>query len=172
MTTLQAQPLSAETSHLFAPFGSVIQARPGGAAINSGSSQRHEAVPALDLQREGGRAVLAVYMASARRFPFAAHGLERHRLSEQVFLPLAGARRCVLLVAPAGLHKPRAEDCLAFVTQGDQGVRIAAGTWHHGLLALDDGPWAVLERRAEALDCDEIVWAAPLTVSIPVELSA
>jgi len=65
----------------------LIQASPGGAAINSGGSQRHEAVPALDLQREGGRAVLAVYTASARRLPFAEHGLEKHRLSDQVFLP-------------------------------------------------------------------------------------
>ena len=100
MKALRVQPLTAAA---MAPFGSVIDVAPGGAAVNGGSSRRHEAVPALDLQRDGGRAVLAVYEAQARRFPFEARVLERHRLSDQVFLPLGGARRCVLLLAPAHL---------------------------------------------------------------------
>jgi ureidoglycolate lyase len=45
-------------------------------------------------------------------------------------------------------------------------VRIAAGTWHHGLLALDDGPWAVLERRGDAVDCDEVGLDVPLRLAI------
>lgn len=140
----------------FAPFGDVIAADAGdGVPINEGSTLRSEAVTALDLQREQGRAVLAVYQASARRFPFAAEQIECHRLSDQVFLPLGMALRCVLLVAvsrpdgsPGPLH--------AFVSDGRQGMRLRAGTWHHGLLALDDGPWAVLERRAldGRVDCE------------------
>ena len=153
MKRLQVQPLTAAA---MAPFGSVIDVAPGGAAINGGSSRRHEAVAALDLQRESGRAALAVYDAQARRFPFEARVLERHRLSDQVFLPLGGARRCVLLLAPGALAHPGADDCVALLSNGQQGVRIAAGTWHHGLLSLDDGPWAVLERRGEAVDCDEL----------------
>ena len=161
MKTLPLQPLTAAA---MAPFGSVIDVAPGGAAVNGGSSQRHEAVPALDLHREGGRAVLAVYAAQARAFPFEARMLERHRLSDQVFLPLGGARRCVLLLAPALLEHPGADDCVALLSNGLQGVRIAAGTWHHGLLALDDGPWAVLERRGDAADCDEVVLDVPLAL--------
>ncbi|KNZ32893.1 MAG: hypothetical protein AD742_09315 [Methylibium sp. NZG] len=164
MITLRPLPLTAAG---FAPFGSVIDsthdnvaggnvAGAGSSHINHGSSLRHEAVPTLDLQRDGGRAVLAVYAATARVFPFDARLLERHRLSDQVFLPLGGPRRCVLLVAPAALAAPRAEECAAFISDGRQGVHIAAGTWHHGLLALDDGPWAVLERRAGEVDCDEV----------------
>lgn len=153
MKALRVQPLTAAA---MAPFGSVIDVAPGGAAVNGGSSRRHEAVPALDLQRDGGRAVLAVYEAQARRFPFEARVLERHRLSDQVFLPLGGARRCVLLLAPAHLAAPGADDCVALLSNGQQGMRIAAGTWHHGLLSLDDGPWAVLERRGETVDCDEL----------------
>jgi len=158
---LRVQPL---TPAAMAPYGSVIAAASGGDAINGGSSRRHEAVAALDLQRDGGRAVLAVYDAQARTFPFEARMLERHRLSDQVFLPLGGARRCVLLLAPAGLAAPRGEDCVALLSDGRQGIRIAAGTWHHGLLALDDGPWAVLERRGAAVDCDEVALEAPLRV--------
>jgi ureidoglycolate lyase len=157
--TLSAQPLTAAA---MAPFGSVIETAAVGDAVNGGTSRRHEAVPALDLQRDGGRAVLAVYAAQARAFPFEASVLERHRGSDQVFLPLGGARRCVLLLAPATVAHPRAEDCVALVSDGAQGVRIAAGTWHHGLLALDDGPWAVLERRADAVDCEEAALPEPL----------
>jgi ureidoglycolate lyase len=157
--TVTVQPLTAAA---MAPFGSVIETAALGDAVNGGSSRRHEAIAALDLQREGGRAVLAVYQAQARAFPFEARALERHRLSDQVFLPLGGARRCVLLLAPAALAAPHTEDCVALVSDGLQGVRIAAGTWHHGLLALDDGPWAVLERRAGAVDCEEIALPVPL----------
>lgn len=163
MITLAAQPLMPAA---MAPFGAVIDAVAGGDAINGGSARRREAVPALDLQRDGGRAVLAVYDARARAFPFMAQTLERHRLSDQIFLPLGGARRCVLLLAPPHLTQPKAADCVALLGNGRQGVRIAAGTWHHGLLALDDGPWAVLERRGDAVDCDEVVLDVPLQLTI------
>lgn len=163
MITLAVQPLTAAA---MAPFGTLIDVAAGGDAINGGSSHRHEAVPVLDLQRDGGRAVLAVYDARARAFPFVAQTLERHRLSDQVFLPLGGARRCVLLLAPPHLAHPKAADCVALLSDGRQGVRIAAGTWHHGLLALDDGPWAVLERRGDAVDCDEVALDAPLRLAI------
>lgn len=158
---LKALPLTASA---FAPFGQVIAEQGGGLAVNAGSSQRLEAIAALDLQRDGGRAVLALYQAQARPWPFEARVLERHRLSDQVFLPFGGPRRCVLLVAPAALAQPRAADCVAFISNGLQGIGIAAGTWHHGLIALDDGPWAVLERRADDVDCDEVGLDTPLTL--------
>jgi ureidoglycolate lyase len=161
MITLTARPLTAAA---MAPFGSLVEVAPGGDAVNGGSSMRHEAVPALDLQRDGGRAVLAVYQAQARRFSFEARALERHRFSDQVFLPLGGARRCVLLLAPAAVAQPRPQDCVALLSNGLQGLRIAAGTWHHGLLALDDGPWAVLERRGAGTDCDEVMLEEALSL--------
>lgn len=135
------------TAAAFAPFGDVIAVAAAGEPINDGSTLRIESVAALDLQREQGRAVLAVYQASARCFPFTAVQVECHRLSDQVFLPLGAALRCVLLVAaPDAQGAPG--PLQAFVSDGRQGIRLRAGTWHHGLLALDDGPWAVLERRA------------------------
>lgn len=162
---LTPQPLTAAA---FAPFGDVIAADAGaGLPVNDGSSRRTEAVPALDLQRDQGRAVLAVYQASARCFPFTARQLERHRLSDQVFLPLGAALRCVLLVAaPAAMGAPG--PLQAFVSDGRQGIRLRAGTWHHGLLALDDGPWAVLERRAldGRIDCELHDLAAVVTLCL------
>lgn len=163
MRPLPTQPLTAAT---MAPFGSLIGVSPDGYAVNGGTSIRHEAVPALQLQHAGGRAVLAVYTAQARALPLQALVLERHRLSDQVFLPLGGARRCVLLLAPAAIERPSAADCVALLSNGRQGIRIAAGTWHHGLLALDDGPWAVLERRGEELDCDKLPLDMPVLLDL------
>jgi ureidoglycolate lyase len=143
------------TAAAFAPYGDVIAAETGaGAPINEGSTRRAEAVAALDLQREQGRAALAVYQASARHFPFRAVQIECHRLSDQVFLPLGAALRCVQLVAVSDARGAPGP-LQAFVTDGRQGIRLRAGTWHHGLLSLDDGPWAVLERRAldRRVDC-------------------
>ncbi len=186
MIALRAQPLTAAG---FAAFGSVVSTAaaagvglvstagdaafsPAVTPVNGGSAQRHEALSALQLQASGGRAVLSVYDATPRAFPFEARLVERHRLSDQVFLPLGGARRCVLLVAPARLAQPRAADCSAFVSSGEQGVCIAAGTWHHGLLALDAGPWAVLERRADAPDCDEWLLDMPVQLTLPPAVAA
>jgi ureidoglycolate lyase len=160
---LIAHPLDAAA---FAPFGSVLEAAGAGDAVNGGSASRHEAVPALDLVREGGRAVMAIYRAQARPFPFDALELERHTLSDQVFVPLGAPLRCVVLVAPAG-PAPVASDCIAFLSNGLQGVRIAAGVWHHGLLSLDPGAWAVLERRGASVDCDVARLARPLRVRLP-----
>jgi len=174
VTPLFVEPLTRES---FAPFGDVIEpvaggaALPGGEAVNAGTSRRHEAVPALDLLREGARAVLAVYEAAAQALPLAAREVERHRLSDQVFLPLGAARRCVVLVAAAE-GEPAHANLRGFVTDGHQGVRIRAGTWHHGLISLDAGPWAVIERRAldGAVDCDVRALAHPVLLTDPPPL--
>ena len=170
MTFLNIEPLGPAA---FAPFGTVVQtaaAADGAELVNAGTSQRQEILPALDLHREGGRAVLAVYQAVAQRLPLQARELERHRLSDQVFLPLGTALRCVLLVAPAG-STPDPTRLRAFVSEGRQGVCIRAGTWHHGLISLDAGPWAVLERRAldDTVDCEVSRLALGVTLALTGE---
>jgi len=174
------EPLHPET---FAPFGDVIEAADPSSipadstteAVNAGTSQRRELIPALDLLREDARAVLALYEARAQQLPFEAREVERHQLSDQVFLPLGRALRCVVLVAPADAE-PSPQTLRAFVSNGRQGVRIRAGTWHHGLLSLDAGPWVVLERRAldGTVDCDVRVLAPALVLQAgaPARVSA
>ncbi len=141
----------------FAPFGTVVQA-PGaaGRVINGGSARRHDLVPDLALSAEGGRAGLALFQASARSFPYRVDELECHRLGSQAFIPL-GRRRFVVVVAPAA-PRPDPGALAAFVTDGEQGVVLAPGTWHHALLAVDAGDFVVVERIAEAVDCDVVRW--------------
>lgn len=151
---LVPQPLTAAA---FAPFGQVVAleggpADPPGRAINGGNAWRYDLVPDLQLHTAGGAACLALFRARARQFPLAVAQMERHALGSQTFVPL-GTRRFVLVVARPG-PAPQAGDLQAFVTDGRQGAVLAPGVWHHALLALQDGDFAVVERRAPAVDCD------------------
>ena len=155
-----ALPLDAAT---FAPFGTVIAAPAGvGRRINDATSERFDLVDDMRLTAIGGRPQLALFRAQARRFPFTATQLECHRLGSQTFVPLTGAR-FVIVVAPAG-SAPDANDVRAFVTDGRQGVVLHPGTWHHALLAVDDGDFVVIERAAAQPDCDLATLEAALTI--------
>ena len=162
MRTLIAQPLTAAA---FAPFGSVV-AWPGGQGrpINEGSSLRTDLDHALQLDAQGGRPLLAIYRAEARAFPFEAVALERHRHGSQTFIPL-GSARFVILVAPPGAT-PEANNLRAFLTDGQQGVSLAPGTWHHGLLAVDAADFAVIERTAQNEDCELLSLDLPVAVAL------
>ncbi|HSW07644.1 ureidoglycolate lyase [Aquabacterium sp.] len=165
---LSVQPITAAS---FAPYGWLIDVpqRPG-RPINEGSSQRFDDLGGLALDAEGGAPCLAIFRASARdpRGPW--RTLERHRLGTQSFVPLAGAR-CIVLVAlgvpgdlaaGTGAEQPDPATLRAFAVGGHQGLTLHAGTWHHGLLALDDGDFVVIERRAAAVDCDVADLAVPV----------
>ncbi|KQP16104.1 ureidoglycolate lyase [Pseudorhodoferax sp. Leaf265] len=162
--TLSVQPLTAAA---FAPFGTVIAVPAGapGRPINGGTSQRFDLLADMALSAEGGRPMLALFRAQARRFPHAVDELERHALGSQTFVPL-GQRRFVLVVAPAA-PEPDLGALAAFMTDGAQGVVLAPGTWHHALLAVDAGDFVVVERAAQAVDCDVVRWERSVSVVIP-----
>ncbi|MBT2322066.1 ureidoglycolate lyase [Variovorax paradoxus] len=159
---LLAQPL---TSEAFASYGTVLAAPAGrGRLINGGNAERFDLVDDLQLGAEGGRPMLALFRAQARRFPHAVTEMERHALGSQSFVPL-GERRFVIVVAPAG-PAPTAETLAAFVADGRQGVTLAPGTWHHALLAVDAGDFVVVERAGAVVDCDTFDLAAPVGVEL------
>jgi ureidoglycolate lyase len=163
MRVLVAQPLTSES---FAPYGTVLAVPEGGKGrpINGGTSQRFDLVDDMALAAAGGRPALAIFRAQARSFPHTIGEMERHALGSQTFVPL-GTRRFVLVVARAGAA-PAAEDLAAFVTDGSQGVLLAPGTWHHALLAIDAGDFAVIERVAAEVDCDLCALTAPAQVQL------
>ena len=157
---LAVQPLTAQA---FAPYGTVLAAPAGtGRPINGGNARRFDLVADLQLGAAGGRPMLALFRAQARRFPHEVVEMERHALGSQTFVPL-GERRFVIVVAPAG-EAPAAGALAAFVTDGLQGVTLAPGTWHHALLAVDAGDFVVVERAGDAVDCDICSLAAPAIV--------
>jgi ureidoglycolate lyase len=161
--TLHPEPL---TSEAFAAFGTVVapfahgQPPAGARAINNGTTWRLDLLADLDLHHGGGTPGLAVYSAAARAFPLALQAMERHAHGSQSFLPL-GHARFVVVVAAAG-PTPDPQDLNAFITDGSQGVVLYPGTWHHGLVAVDSGSFAVIERHVAAgaaVDCDEVALA-------------
>lgn len=158
---LQPQPLTAAA---FAPYGWVLQAdgramRP----VNDGSSQRVDDLGELALHAEGGAPCLAIFRAQARHPAGPWQTLERHRLGTQSFIPLGGARYVVLVAL--GDAAPDPATLAAFVASGQQGITLRAGTWHHGLLALDAGDFVVIERQAALPDCELA------TLDVPVQLA-
>ncbi len=141
----------------FAPFGRVIDVPPAatGRPINGGTSMRFDLVDDMRLDAQGGRPQLAIFRAQARSFPHRVTELERHSLGSQSFIPL-GELRFVLVVAPANAAGmlPQSSEIVAFISNGRQGVMLSPGTWHHALLAVDAGDFAVIERVGDEVDCD------------------
>jgi ureidoglycolate lyase len=154
------------TPQAFAAYGTVVapfahdQPPAGARAINGGTTWRLDLLADLDLHQHGGTPGLAIYSAAARTFPLALQAMERHTQGSQSFLPL-GTARFVVVVAAAGAA-PGAHDLKAFITDGQQGVVLHPGTWHHGLVAVEAGSFAVVERHGApgaAVDCDEVALA-------------
>jgi ureidoglycolate lyase len=157
---LTVQPL---TQQAFAPYGTVLAAPANaGRSINGGNAERFDLVGDLQLGSAGGRAMLALFRAQARRFPHEVTEMERHALGSQTFVPL-GKRRFVIVVAQAG-DAPSADTLAAFITDGLQGITLAPGTWHHALLAVDAGDFVVIERAAGAVDCELCALSASAVV--------
>jgi ureidoglycolate lyase len=161
-TTLTAHPLTAAR---FAAYGEVLELSDGhGLPINAGTSQRIDLQSKLNLHQQAGQPVLAVFRARAQAPQGPWTLLERHRLGSQTFVPLAGAR-CVVLVA-LGDDAPDPSTLAAFLVEGDQGFTLHAGTWHHPLIARDDGDFLVLERQGAEVDCEVVQLAVPVSLQL------
>ena len=146
---LVLQPLTAET---FAPYGDVITSLGRtGSRINAGTSLRVE-MPEPDVLAQGGRPSLSVFRASAVQLPIEVRELERHQFGSQSFLPLGGTT--FVVVVALGEEQPDIRTMAAFQADGACGVTLRRGVWHHPLLALSDGDFAVLERGNAEADCE------------------
>ena len=165
---LPAQPISREA---FAPFGWLVETGPteasitSGHAINDGSSQRIDGQSELDLTADSGKPCLALFKATARNPAGPWHELERHRLGTQTFIPLDGARYLVMVAL--GDEAPDPQTLAVFAVSGHQAITLRAGVWHHGLLALQDSSFVVIERSAQHVDCDLAQLDEPVNITLP-----
>jgi ureidoglycolate lyase len=157
---LLCQPLTAQA---FSPYGEVLNLfAPSRQTINQGTSGRLDLPSGLDLAGDQGQAVLAVFHALAQNPEGPCHLLERHTKGSQTFVPLTGAR-CRLLVA-LGQDQPDLRTLRCFEVSGQQGFTLHKGTWHHPLMALDNGAFLVLERQGPTEDCE--IHSLPLSVRL------
>ena len=143
----------------FAPFGDVID--PGtlakGRTINQGFAERHDELARLDTGRQGGHAVLSIFRARPHPLPMKLRLVERHMLGSQAFIPLRAQRFLVVVAAGGSMPDPAQLRC--FIANSGQGLNYAAGTWHHPLIALDEGgDFLVIDRGGPPAseDCEEL----------------
>lgn len=160
---LYCQPLTAEA---FLPFGVLIDSVGVPEMINGGTTRRYSDLAELDLGADKVMPRIGIYDADARHFPLQIVKLERHRQATQVFLPL-GMHPFVVVVSSGGSH-PEPDALHAFITAPGQGIALHRDTWHHGLIALNDGDrFAVIEGGNYRRDTEEVLLTECVLLSAP-----
>jgi len=168
MLKLAAQPLTQEG---FAPFGEVI-ALSGKTAelINAGHTQKFTDLAKIDTDAEGGRTALHIYRSQPLLLPLEVSVMERHPLGSQAFMPLHH-NPFMVIVAPAGDELEPAA-VRAFLTDGQQGVNLRRGTWHHFQVSLQEvSDYLVIDRMGPGANFEERQLSPPLVIGSPAGLS-
>lgn len=149
---LQAEPLTREA---FAPYGDVIET--GGAAhfpINDGAVERYHDLAPVSVDGRGRALVNIFECRRPATVPVPVALVERHPLGSQAFVPLDGARMCVVVAPPGTPPEPAA--LRAFLSRPDQGVSYHPGTWHLPLATFQAGArFLVVDRGGPGDNCEE-----------------
>lgn len=124
----------------YRPYGDLIAADPRlpSTSANAGTALRYDHLGAIENLRPG-KALPNLCVFRATPFmgnPFVVRLLERHRDSTQLFIPMAGAERYLVIVC-AGGDAPDLRTLKAFMAGTGQGITYRPGIWHHPLIALD-----------------------------------
>jgi ureidoglycolate lyase len=153
---LKTRPLTCET---FAPFGQVLDYRPGDIARRNFAAE-------LFSDRAGARPNLRVQRTEPTELPVVARVIERHRHSSQMFAPISGGPYLVVVFPSDDGGKPVIERGCAFIAAGTQAVNYNRNTWHHGFLALQAPGTFLMLRWDDGTSGDEefLNLAAPIRI--------
>lgn len=134
------------TSDAFAPFGDVIQKQGHyPEEINYGQTRKYARLAGVDTADEGGEPAVHIYRSRPISLPFRIEMMECHPLGSQAFMPLH-RRPFLVVVAPAS-DRFSFKSIQGFFTNGEQGVNIHKGVWHHYQLSLDEiSDYLVIDR--------------------------
>ncbi len=145
------------TSQGFSAFGDVIARHPGASvAINGGDVLRHHDLAKVDVTADGGRPVVSIFQVlTPATLPFRLRLMERHLLSSQAFVPLAGSTWLVAVAPPGPVPDIHTVRC--FVSRHGAGINLHPGVWHHPLIALEASDFLVIDRGTTFdEDCETI----------------
>ena len=133
-------PVQQMTRESFAPFGVLIDSR-GSVEVDLGGG-----VPSLT-------------GATAERRPLRFEFMARHRLTMQVFSPLAGSQAIICVAPPDdGATAPDIERVVAFHVAGRLPYAYHRGTWHTPPFALSEWySYLVVDRSGTLEDDYELV---------------
>lgn len=156
-------------------YGDVVSVRPDirFRPANMGTADRYDWLAALENRRpRRAKPNLCVFHSrpqlTAPRRTFRAKLLEKHPDSTQVFIPMGGAKRYLVLVCLGGAA-PELATLRAFVATGAQGITYRPGVWHHPLIAMDkttDFACLVWEDGTKG-DTRVVRLASPVSVEVP-----
>jgi len=161
---LVLEPLTAEA---FAPFGEVIE-RQGVTpqSINYGGTQKFADLARIDTAAGGGETTVHLYRSEAVTLPFQIKQMERHPLGSQAFMPLH-QQPFPVIVAPPG-DDPEIQAITGFITNGEQGINLHKGVWHHYQVSLAGiCDYLVIDRKGPHNNCEEWVLDRALMIVMP-----
>ncbi len=153
MIRLHPRPLTAEA---FAPYGEVIEVAQAKEQrlINYGNTVRFHDLAEIDLNTEGGRALVSIFRSRPLARPIPLKVMERHPLGSQAFVPLSDRP---YLVVVAGTGDLEVSNLQAFLAGPGQGVNYRRGCWHHYSLALEaESDFLVIDRDGPGDNCQEV----------------
>ena len=165
---LELEPLTAEA---FAPFGEVIQ-RQGvnPEIINYGRTQKFADLARIDTADGSGETTVHLYRSQPVVLPFQIERMERHPLGSQAFMPLH-QQPFPVIVAPPG-DDPKVQAIRGFISNGEQGINLHKGVWHHYLISLTGTcDYLVIDRKGPHNNCQEWVLDRPLVCGASLEAS-
>jgi ureidoglycolate lyase len=142
---IRARPLEPEA---FAPFGQVLQHRPG-------DLLRRNFAADLFSDRPDARPNLRVQRTQPTPLPLTATLIERHRHSSQMFAPLDGGRFLVAVWPSDAEGRPLLGQGRVFVARGDQAVNYNKDVWHHGFVAIEKAGAFLMLRWEDGTTGDE-----------------
>ncbi|RKO89958.1 ureidoglycolate hydrolase [Blyttiomyces helicus] len=175
LLVISALPLTREA---FAPYGDVV-APPdaAGSAANQGTAERHDFLGQVVNLRSPGHGLgnelvnppavpnLCIFRVTPTPvLPFPIRLLERHRYSNQLFIPMTpptnGSRAYLVIVATSDSSQTRPDlsTLKAFIASSTQAINYGPGVWHHPMVGLErptDFVCLVHERRGNMVLEDE-----------------
>jgi ureidoglycolate lyase len=157
---VKARPLTAEA---FRPYGQVLMATGDG-------PERREFAAEMQNRRPDARPNLTFMRVPVAQPPLRITALERHRFSNQAFVPLAGTRHLVAVCPSASDGEPELAELRVFVADGAQAVNYNADVWHAPRTALGPSGEFVMFRWDDGSPKD--TETRPLAAAIDIEPDA
>ena len=155
------------TNEAFSPFGEVIQ-RQGHypKEINYGQTRKYAHLAEIDADHGGGKPVVHIYRSRPVNLPFRIEIMEKHPLGSQAFIPLHN-RPCPLIVAPPS-ERMDIDSIQGFMTNGEQGINLHKGVWHHYQITLGEtSDYLVIDRSGSGNNLVEAPLEQPVFISSP-----
>ena len=152
MKILNVKPLTAET---FVDFGDVIEtAGKQSFEINYGMADRYHALAKVDVDSADAYPVISLVKSKKYALPQKVKIVERHPLGSQAFIPLDKTPFIVVVAKPG--DQIQADQLLAFMTNGEQGINYHVGVWHGLLLTpFDAMSFICVDRDGAGENCEQ-----------------